>query len=214
MPKLVTSTMTKSLRAGKVFVDWSQNSAVQDHDRAVFAARARAPDGRRAAHLGGTRRSRPAPAALSTRCWTGWRATAICWPRSTPTMPLPDRLTTYRSMRDAAKTPSRCPQAKPAVGNNNTFVIQEHHARRLHYDFRLERDGVLVSWAVPEEPAGDHVGQPPRGAHRGSSAGVRDVRGQHPEGGVRRRQGDHLGLGHLRDREVPGQSLTAGRAAR
>ncbi len=61
-----------------------------------------------------------------------------------------DRLTKYRSMRDSAKTPEPVPRSKPAVGQGNTFVIQEHHARRLHYDFRLERDGVLVSWAVPK----------------------------------------------------------------
>ncbi len=53
-------------------------------------------------------------------------------------------------MRDASKTPEPVPKAEPATGQDNTFVIQEHHARRLHYDFRLERDGVLVSWAVPK----------------------------------------------------------------
>jgi DNA ligase D-like protein (predicted ligase)/DNA ligase D-like protein (predicted 3'-phosphoesterase) len=65
-------------------------------------------------------------------------------------VPLPDKLTTYRGMRDPGRTPEPVPAKAPATGNDDTFVIQEHHARRLHYDFRLERDGVLVSWAVPK----------------------------------------------------------------
>jgi bifunctional non-homologous end joining protein LigD len=61
-----------------------------------------------------------------------------------------DRLGTYRSMRSADRTPEPVPgPGVQPVGNDDTFVIQEHHARRLHWDFRLERDGVLVSWAVP-----------------------------------------------------------------
>jgi DNA ligase D-like protein (predicted ligase)/DNA ligase D-like protein (predicted 3'-phosphoesterase) len=59
-------------------------------------------------------------------------------------------LTKYRSMRDSSKTPEPVPAKAPQTGNNDRFVIQEHHARRLHYDLRLERDGVLVSWAVPK----------------------------------------------------------------
>ena len=53
-------------------------------------------------------------------------------------------------MRDSSKTPEPVPNKAPKTGNDDTFVIQEHHARRLHYDFRLERNGVLVSWAVPK----------------------------------------------------------------
>jgi bifunctional non-homologous end joining protein LigD len=51
-----------------------------------------------------------------------------------------DRLGTYRAKRDFATT------AEPS---GRRFVVQEHHARRLHWDLRLENDGVLVSWALP-----------------------------------------------------------------
>jgi bifunctional non-homologous end joining protein LigD len=73
-----------------------------------------------------------------------------------------DRLATYRRKRDSRRTPEPVPlQAPLPSGNDDTFVIQEHHARRLHWDFRLERDGVLVSWAlpkgVPEDPKRNHL---------------------------------------------------------
>jgi bifunctional non-homologous end joining protein LigD len=66
----------------------------------------------------------------------------------------PANLTTYRVKRDPKKTPEpRGATAKAAAKKKSqlpTFVIQEHHARALHWDFRLERDGVLVSWALPK----------------------------------------------------------------
>ncbi len=64
---------------------------------------------------------------------------------------MPDALDRYRSMRDPARTAEPVPPPGPLPqGNNDTFVVQEHHASALHWDFRLERDGVLVSWAVPK----------------------------------------------------------------
>jgi bifunctional non-homologous end joining protein LigD len=63
---------------------------------------------------------------------------------------MPD-LTEYRRRRDPERTPEPVPADGPLPrGNDDVFVIQEHHARRLHYDVRFERDGVLVSWAVPK----------------------------------------------------------------
>src|SRR6266700_3701213 len=96
-----------------------------------------------------------------------------------------DKLADYRGKRDASRTPEPVPpaavppeavpqaDARPAAGQppatGGIFVVQEHHARRLHWDFRLERDGVLVSWALPSDeydavggihhavPSGDHT---------------------------------------------------------
>jgi bifunctional non-homologous end joining protein LigD len=57
----------------------------------------------------------------------------------------------YRRKRDARRTPEPVPTEDPNVeGPGDRFVIQEHHARSLHWDVRLERDGVLASWAVPK----------------------------------------------------------------
>ncbi|WP_084248607.1 ATP-dependent DNA ligase [Mycobacterium avium] len=163
MPKLVTSTMTKSLRAGKIFVDWSQNNG----SKTTIAPY--------------SLRGRDHPTVAAPRTWDELDDPALRHLRydevltrvardgdllaeldaSDNQTPVPDRLTKYRSMRDASKTPEPVPAAKPAAGRGNTFVIQQHHARRLHYDFRLERDGVLVSWAVPKNlpdtPAVNHL---------------------------------------------------------
>ncbi len=73
-----------------------------------------------------------------------------------------DKLAKYRGKRDPERTPEPVPGAGPLPeGNDDTFVIQEHHARRLHWDVRLERGGVLVSWAVPKglplDPKTNHL---------------------------------------------------------
>jgi bifunctional non-homologous end joining protein LigD len=64
-----------------------------------------------------------------------------------------DSLTEYRRKRDFAKTAE--PAGKVARRGGNSFVVQKHDATRLHYDFRLELDGVLKSWAVTRGPSLD-----------------------------------------------------------
>ena len=79
----------------------------------------------------------------------------------------------YQAKRDFGVTPEPAgdPEAVPTGASGTThpdeqarFVVQEHHARALHWDFRLERDGVLVSWAlpkgVPPDPGVNHLAVP------------------------------------------------------
>jgi bifunctional non-homologous end joining protein LigD len=72
----------------------------------------------------------------------------------------PDRLGRYRAKRDFQATPEPAGAAR-RDGAEARFVIQEHHARRLHWDLRLEHDGTLLSWAVPRglppDPKRNHL---------------------------------------------------------
>jgi bifunctional non-homologous end joining protein LigD len=151
-PDLVVSDMKKTLRAGKVLLDWSQNN------------------GNKTTIVPYSLRGRMRPTVAAPRTWEELLAPGLrhlemhevlervaangdpaaelereIWHSSDAE----EKLAPYRSMRDGAKTPE--PMGGAAVrATGNSFVIQEHHATALHYDFRLERDGVLVSWAVPK----------------------------------------------------------------
>src|SRR5262245_59028111 len=59
----------------------------------------------------------------------------------------------YRRMRDPDRTPEPFGGSVLAAATDPRFVIQQHRARAMHWDFRLEIDGVLRSWAVPKGPS-------------------------------------------------------------
>jgi bifunctional non-homologous end joining protein LigD len=143
-PDLVVSDMKKSLRTGKVLVDWSQNNG----NKTTIAPY--------------SLRGRTHPMVAAPRTWRelsdpklahlDYEQVMARVKKGRDPMADLDKLGTYRSKRDATKTPEPVPtsSAKTKRGAGNSFVIQEHQASRLHWDFRLEHDGVLVSWALPK----------------------------------------------------------------
>ncbi len=190
-PSLVVSDMKKTKRQGKVLVDWSQNSAnktticpysLRGRLRPTAAVprtweELDSPELRQLEldEVLSRMTTRADPLAESAEAPGSIDAPGGVWhsdrgPDEQPEAhPGPegdaaaghDRLTVYRSKRDAAKTPEPVPAATPRDTGGRSWVVQEHHARRLHWDFRLEHDGVLVSWAlpkgVPDDPGVNHL---------------------------------------------------------
>jgi bifunctional non-homologous end joining protein LigD len=155
-PDLVVSSMKKAIRDGRVLIDWSQNNG----SKTTIAPY--------------SLRGRVRPMVATPRTWEELddpglrqlmfdevlrRADEVGDPMAALGFHAGGRaaddgpLTAYIAKRTAGATPEPVPEnplpATAAPGELPRFVIQEHHATRLHWDLRLERDGVLVSWAVP-----------------------------------------------------------------
>ena len=166
-PDLVVSQMAKAQRTGKVFIDWSQNNG----SKTTIAPY--------------SLRGREQPTVAAPRTWEELDDPALghllfsevlarAERAGDPLAPLgfhadgrasaDGPLAAYIAKRTAGATPEPVPSnalGGRAASGLPRFVIQEHHASRLHWDLRLERDGVLVSWAVPkgvpETPARNHL---------------------------------------------------------
>jgi bifunctional non-homologous end joining protein LigD len=199
-PELVVSDMKKSLREGKVLVDWSQNSGNKTtivpyslrgkaHPTVASPRTWRELSSANLDHLDYTavmkrvKSGKDHFAPISSRHLpphgeyadddggggSGTGSGSGTTGRRERVVTVEGRLAKYVGMRDPAKTPEPFPaSSSPAQGDQpaskgssgqpqpgdpappgGIFVIQEHHARRYHLDFRLEHDGVLASWALP-----------------------------------------------------------------
>ena len=130
-PNLVVSDMKKALRQGRVLIDWSQNNAAKTTVTPYSL------------------RGRPTPWVAVPRTWQELAAPGL------------RHLTAAEVLQALAERPDplagltpddpelRIPESAGRAGSR-TFVIHRHDARRLHYALRLERDGVLASWALPK----------------------------------------------------------------
>jgi bifunctional non-homologous end joining protein LigD len=177
-PQKIISKMHKELRNGKVFIDWSQNSSHKT-TVCVYSLRATAAPmvsmpvtwtqieqavGRNApGNLICT-----AKEAIQKLEKNGDIFNEVLIlkqrlplkfqkdPLDMPEKPGKTRiLETYREKRDFSKTTEPQQDDENSSSQDRYFVIHKHAARRLHYDFRIESEGVLISWAVPKGPSSD-----------------------------------------------------------
>jgi bifunctional non-homologous end joining protein LigD len=188
MPDRVVSEMAKTLRRGKVFIDWSQNSDFKT-TVCVYAMRAksgepfismpiswkelsRAVNGgkqeslsfapaaaiKRIARIGdlfepALRIQQKLPSLFTEALAAGPPQKLSSWPHNRGKV-RDKSLREYAAKRDHSRTPE--PEALPANEVTDErlhrFVVQKHQASHLHYDWRLEMQGVLRSWAVPKGP--------------------------------------------------------------
>ncbi len=171
-PQLVTARMAKEERSGKVFINWSQNDAAKTMV-CVYSLRAREKPSvsfplaweelEGLSGRGDPERLQVLHAeALSRTERQGDLFREVLTRKQKLPAALGDGrpvhhtggLTAYAAKRTFADTPEPKPRAKRG-GAELAFVIQKHAARALHYDLRLEMEGVLKSWAVPRGPSLD-----------------------------------------------------------
>ncbi len=188
MPEKVVSEMSKSLRKGKVLIDWSQNSDFKT-TVCVYAMRAKreqpfismpvtwaevkkavlkgneealffTPEAslRRLKRLGDLyapvlSMRQKLPQGFMRALSAGPPPKLSRWPRNSKTEVKDKSLREYAAKRDHSRTPEPAASKRTSEkGGPLSFVIQKHAASHLHYDFRLEMQGVLRSWAVPKGP--------------------------------------------------------------
>lgn len=178
-PDRVVSGMSKALRPGKVFVDWSQNSPAKTTIapyslRGLARPTVAAP--RHWAELDSPDLAQLDFGEVVERLARDGDPLAVIVLGAAPEQSgvrvksVDERLAAYRGKRRADRTPEPVPAAvsvpdgesvtdgaasaagnvAPGTATGTSFVIHEHHARRLHWDLRFEHDGVLVSWALPK----------------------------------------------------------------